>query len=127
MINEDNSQYWEYCRKHELRMQQCKNCGFIRFPASILCPSCHSMDAEWVKMSGKGKVYSYIVFRQAYDPSYKDDIPYIVAIVQLDEGPRMESNLIGIDPEKVKIDMPVELFFDDVTDDVSLPKFKPAI
>ena len=84
------------------------------------------MEAEWTKLSGKATVYSYIVFRLPYHESYKDDIPYAVAIIQLDEGPRMESNLIVPDLEKIRIDMPVEVFFDDVTDEVSLPKFKPA-
>ena len=124
-ISGENAPYWEYCRKHELRMQQCKQCGYIRFPVSILCPKCHSMEAEWTKLSGKGKVYSYIIFRQVYHESYKDDIPYVVAIIQLDEGPRMESNIIGCKTEDIKIDMQVEVYFDDVTDKISLPKFKP--
>ena len=126
IINEDNAPYWEYCRKHELRMQKCEGCGHIRFPVSILCPKCHSMDAVWTKLSGRGKVFSYIVFRVPYIDSYKDDIPYTVAIVQLEEGPRMESNLIVPDLEDIRIDMPVKVYFDDVTDEVSLPKFKPA-
>ena len=125
-INEDTAPYWEYCRKHELRMQKCQQCGYIRFPVSIVCPKCHSLEAEWTKLSGKGKVYSFIVYHQAYHPSYKDDIPYAVAIIQLDEGPRMESNIIGCKMEDIKIDMPVEVSFDDVTDEVTLPKFKPA-
>jgi len=126
LINEDNRPYWEYCKKHELRMQKCEGCGHIRFPVSILCPNCHSMDAVWTKLSGKGSVFSYIVFRIPYHESYKEDIPYTVAIIQLDEGPRMESNLIVQDPEDIRIDMQVTVFFDDVTNDVSLPKFKSA-
>jgi uncharacterized OB-fold protein len=125
-INEDTAPYWEYCRKHEIRMQKCQQCGYIRFPASIVCPKCHSLEAEWTKLSGKGRVYSFIIYHQAYHPSYKDDLPYAVAIIQLDEGPRMESNIIGCKMEDIKIDMPVEVVFDDVTDEVTLPKFKPA-
>ena len=125
LINEDNRPYWEYCKKHELRMQKCDGCGHIRFPVSILCPNCHSMDATWTKLNGKGKVFSYIVFRIPYHESYKEDIPYVVAIIQLDEGPRMESNLIVSDLEDICIDMLVEVFFDDVTHEISLPKFKP--
>jgi uncharacterized OB-fold protein len=107
-------------------MQKCQQCGYIRFPASIVCPKCHSLEAEWAKLSGKGRVYSFIIYHQAYHPSYKDDLPYAVAIIQLDEGPRMESNIIGCKMEDIKIDMPVEVVFDDVTDEVTLPKFKPA-
>jgi len=127
IINEDNTPYWEYAKKHELRMQKCTRCGHIRFPVSVVCPKCHSLEAEWARLSGKGKVYSYVIYHMAYHPSYKDDIPYAVAIIQLDEGPRMESNVTGCQMEDIKIDMPVEVYFDDVTDDISLPKFKPAV
>ncbi len=127
VINEDTAPFWEYCHKHELRMQKCRQCGYIRFPASIVCPRCHSLEAEWTRLSGKGRVYSFIVYHQAYHPSYKDELPYAVAIIQLDEGPRMESNVIGCEMEDIKIDMPVEVIFDDVTDEVTLPKFNPAL
>ena len=126
VINEDNAAYWEYAREHQLRMQKCANCGHIRFPVSIVCPRCHSLETEWTRLSGKGKVYSYIIYRQAYHPAYKDDIPYVVAIIQLDEGPRMESNLTDCRLDDIKIGMPVKLYFDDVTEEISLPKFRPA-
>ncbi len=126
IINQENGKYWEYCKNHELHMQKCAGCGYIRFPPSPLCPKCHSMDFEWVKLSGRGKVYSFIIYRTAFHPAFQDDIPYVVAIVQLDEGPRMESNILGCKVEDVRIDMPVEVFFDDVSDKVSVPKFRPA-
>jgi uncharacterized protein len=126
LINEETKPYWDYCRQHELRMQKCRGCGYIRFPISPLCPRCHSMESEWVKLSGKGKIYTFTVYRVAYHPAFKDDIPYILAVIHLDEGSRMESNIIGCKPEDVKIDMPVEVSFEDVTSEVSLPKFKPT-
>lgn len=126
VINEDNAPYWEYCRNHELRMQKCTDCGYVRFPVSIVCPKCNSMAAEWTQLSGKGNVYSYVVYHLAYHPSYNEDIPYTVAIIQLKEGPRMESNITDCKAEDIRIDMPVEVYFDDVTDDISLPKFRPA-
>ncbi len=124
IITDDNRPYWEYCKQHELRMQQCHDCGYIRFPPGILCPRCHSMDAAWVKLSGRGKIYSFVVYRVPYHPSYADGIPYVVAVIQLAEGPRMESNITGAKVEDVKVDMPVEVYFDDVTGEVSLPKFR---
>jgi uncharacterized OB-fold protein len=124
IITDDNRPYWEYIRKHELRMQKCTQCGFIRFPVSIVCPKCHAMDAEWVKLSGKGIIYSYVIYRIAYHPAYQNDIPYVVAIIQLEEGPRMESNITGCRMEDVKINLPVEVIFEDVTDTVTLPKFQ---
>lgn len=126
VINEDTAPYWKYCQKHELRMQKCLQCGYIRFPVSIICPKCYSMEAEWTRLSGKGKVYSFIIYRLAYHKSYENDIPYAVAIIHLDEGPRMESNITGCKVEDIKIDMPVELYFDDVTEEISLPKFRPC-
>jgi uncharacterized OB-fold protein len=126
VLNEETKPYWDYCRKHELRMQKCTFCGHIRFPISILCPKCHSMEAEWAKLSGKGTIYSFTVYRVAYHPAFKDDIPYVVAIVRLAEGPSMESNITGCRVEDVRIEMPVEVCFEDVTGEVSLPKFKPV-
>ena len=126
IITDDNRQYWQYCKKHELRMQKCHNCGYIRFPPSLVCPQCHSMDFEWEKLSGQGKIYSFVIYRMSYHPSYADDIPYTVAIIQLAEGPRMESNITDCKVEDIRIDMPVEVYFNDLTDEVSLPKFKPV-
>lgn len=125
IITGDNCEYWKYCKKHELRMQRCRDCGYIRFPPSIVCPKCHSMEAEWTRLTGRGKIYSFVVYRVPYHPSYANDIPYDVAFIQLDEGPRMESNVTGVKVEDIKVDMPVEVYFDDVTEEVSLPKFRP--
>ena len=126
VINEDNAPFWEYCHQHELRMQKCTRCGHIRFPPGVVCPKCHSLEAEWTRLSGRGKVYSFVIYRLAYHPSYLKDLPYSVGIIELVEGPRMESNITGCKMEDIRIDMPVEVFFDDVTVDISLPKFKPA-
>jgi len=84
------------------------------------------MDAEWTKLSGKGKVYTFTIYRRAYHPAYKDDIPYVLAVIELDEGPRMESNVTGCPIEEVKIDMPVEVYFDDVAPGFAVPKFRPS-
>jgi uncharacterized protein len=124
VIDEDNAPYWEYCKNHELRMQKCKQCGHIRFPPGIVCPKCHSMEYDWTKMSGKGKIFTWVVFQKAFHEAYKEEIPYAVAIIKLEEGPKMESNITGIGPHEIKMDMPVELYFDDVCPGWALPKFK---
>jgi uncharacterized OB-fold protein len=126
LINEETRPYWDYCKQHELRMQKCLACGYIRFPLSPICPKCHSMQAEWTELSGRGTIYSFTVYRVAFHPAFKDDIPYVLAIVQLDEGPCMESNIIGCPVEEVSIGMKVEVSFDDVTINVTLPKFRPS-
>ena len=118
--------FWDYCQKHELSMQKCNQCGFIRFPPSIICPKCRSLEGvEWIKLSGKGKVYSFVVFHHLYHPAFAHDIPYAVASIELEEGPRMMSNITGCKMEDIKIGMPVEVYFEDVTDGFALPKFKP--
>lgn len=125
VIDEETRSFWEYCKKHELRMQKCKRCGHIRYPISILCPRCSSLEAKWTPLSGKGTIYSFTIYRVAYHPAFKGDIPYVVAIIQLAEGPRMESNVIGCKVEDVRVEMPVKVSFEDVTDQVTLPKFMP--
>ncbi len=117
--------FWEYCRKHELRMQKCTQCGYIRYPVSVLCPKCHSMEAEWVRLSGRGKVFSFVVVRYVYNKAFANDVPYALASIELEEGPRMMSNIIGCKLEDIRVDMPVQVYFEDVTDEFALPMFKP--
>jgi uncharacterized protein len=126
VINEDNRRYYEYLHNHELRMQKCSDCGYIRYPPGIICPRCHSLESEWFKLSGRGRVYSYAVYRACFHPAFQNEIPYAVAIIQLDEGPRLESNVTGCKVEDIRMEMPVEVYFEDMNEMISLPKFKPA-
>ena len=126
-IDEENKPFWEYAKKHELRMQKCKECGKIYYPPSSLCPNCQNWEgSEWVKLSGKGQVYSFIVARRATNPAFAKEVPYVVAIIETEEGGRLISNVIGCKPDEVRVGLPVEVVFDDVTDEVTLPKFKPV-
>jgi uncharacterized OB-fold protein len=118
--------YWQGLKRHELKMQKCSDCGKLWYPPAPFCPDCWSRNCTWQQLSGRGKVNSWVVFHQAYFSSVKDDIPYNVAEVELEEGPRLLTNLVGIDNVDIAIDMPVEIVFDDVTDDVTLAKFRPA-
>jgi uncharacterized OB-fold protein len=116
--------YWEAVRRHELKLQKCGGCGaFIYYPRPR-CPHCLSENLEWRNVSGRGKLYSYTVVRRASSRAFADG-PYVLAIVELDEGPRMTTNLMA-EPEKIKIGMPVTVAFDDVTPEHTLVKFKPA-
>ena len=125
-IDEENKPFWDYCKQHELRMQKCTDCGSFRYPINSICPHCLSMEFEWKKLSGKGKVYSYSIIHQARHPAFAGDVPYTVAIIELEEGTRLTSNIVGCKPEDVRVDMPVEVVFDDITEEFSLPKFKPS-
>ncbi|MFC2045777.1 Zn-ribbon domain-containing OB-fold protein [Chloroflexota bacterium] len=124
--NADNKAFWDGCKQHQLRFQKCQNCGLVRWPPSLICPNCHSQDAEWLTASGKGKVYSFAVYHQAYHPAFENDLPYVTAIIQLTEGPCILSNIVGCNPEDIKCDMPVVVTWDDITAEFSLPKFKPV-
>ncbi len=84
------------------------------------------MSSEWAAVTGRGKVYSFVIFHRAYHPGFAGELPYAVACIELEEGPRLLSNIVGIAPEKVRCDMPVEVVFEEITPDISLPKFRPA-
>ena len=116
--------FWEAAKRHELMLQHCNSCrAFIYYPRD-LCPYCMSDQLEWERMSGRGKVYSYTVVRRASTRSFAD-APYVLAIVELDEGVRMTTDIVAA-PEAVKVGMPVAVYFDDVTPEHTLVKFKPA-
>ena len=118
--------FWEAAKRHELVMPRCKTCSDIFFYPREVCPNCLSDDLEWVPVSGKGRLYSYTVVHQPANRAFQPDAPHIFVMVQLDEGPRMVSNLVECPVEDAKVDMAVEAVFDDVTDEVTLVKFKPA-
>ncbi len=125
-ITDENRGFWDGAKRGRICMQKCKDCGHIRYPISHVCPQCLSYNFAWTDLSGRGVVHSYIVFHQLYNPAFKDDIPYNVAMVQLEEGPRMYSNIVGVDNDAVKVGDKVVAVFDAVTPEVSIPKFKPA-
>jgi len=122
----DSQLFWEGCKRHELILKECLSCGMHRFVSRLFCPRCQAEETRWVKGSGKGEVYTYTVMHQPYHPAFAPDLPYVVAIIELEEGVRLISNVIGCRPQEVDVGMKVEVVFDDVTDEVTLPKFKPV-
>lgn len=118
--------FWQAAKAGELRLQKCSDCGNIWYPPSFGCPQCLSNNYAWTRMSGKGKIWSWVVFYQRYFQSFSEDIPYNVIVVQLEEGPLMTSNIVDLKNEEIKCDMPVEIVFDPVTSEISLPKFRLA-
>lgn len=124
-ITDENREFWEGAKHGRLRMQKCGDCGHIRYPISHVCPKCLSYNFNWTDLSGRGEVFSYIVFHQLYNKAFEKDIPYNVALVQLEEGPRMYSNVVGVDNDAVKVGDKVEVTFDPVTPEVTIPRFKP--
>jgi uncharacterized OB-fold protein len=125
-IGPDTKAFWEGCREHVIRIQKCGDCGHLRWPPAFLCSNCLSRNTQWITATGRGTVYSYVVYHVAYDPSFKEDLPYVVALVKLEEGPHLLTNIVGCDPQALSCEVAVEVVWDDVTEAVSLPKFRPA-
>ncbi|HSP96483.1 MAG TPA: Zn-ribbon domain-containing OB-fold protein [Candidatus Dormibacteraeota bacterium] len=125
-ITPDMRPFYEAAQRHELRVQRCRGCGALRFPARAICSDCLSTDAEWVPVSGRGEIYSFNVMHQVYHPGFAAEVPYAVVLVKLEEGPKMISNVVGIDAHAVRIGMPVRVVFEPLSDEVTLPKFSPA-
>lgn len=118
--------FWANLREHKLTAQRCKACGrYFTFPPQGSCPHCLSSDYEWTQLSGKGKVYSFVNYHRAWHPSYEGKTPYNVSLVDLDEGPRLISNVIDCPPNQVKIGMNVEVVYED-NEEFTLPKFRPV-
>ena len=120
--------YWDGLKEEKLMLPKCDDCGKAFFYPRIACPHCHSRNVGWTQASGKGKLYSFEIAYRSLNPAFKIEPPYVLAMIELEEGPRMMSNLINIEatPEALKIDMPVEVVFEKQNDDVTIPLFQPA-
>lgn len=125
-LDDANAPFWEAAKAHELKLQKCAGCGTLRFPATRFCADCGSDESGWVTVSGRGTVSSWCRFHQVYFEGFAEDVPYTVIVVTLEEGPRLFSNLVEAPEDEIEIGQPVEVYFDDVTPDVTLVKFKPA-
>ena len=116
--------FWEATARGELAIQRCLGCRRYRHYPQAMCPHCHSMESEWSKVSGRGVIHSYTVAHQAFHPYWSDKVPYVVATVELEEGVRLVDDMIDLDPSAVRIGLPVEVYFDPVSDEITLPKFR---
>jgi uncharacterized OB-fold protein len=119
--------YWDGLKAHELRVQCCEDCFKAVFYPRVVCPYCGSRQLAWMTCSGKGTLHAFTIAHRGMPAAFKSGAPYVVAMVELEEGARMMTNLVGVEPslEAVRIGMPVEIVFDDVTDAVTLAKFRP--
>lgn len=119
------TEFYEGARQGRLIIQKCDQCGTLRFPATELCSSCLSTRSRWVPVSGRGEIYSFNIMHQVYHPGFAAEVPYAVVVVQLEEGCKFISNLLGVKPHDIKIGMPVEVTFEKLSEDVTIPKFRP--
>ena len=132
ICGEASTEICVYCTKDSCanhlceKCHRCSDCGRHVFYPRSLCPYCLSESLEWVEVSGRGKLYSFTVVRRAMHPAFQEDVPYVYAIVELEEGPRVTSNVINCPLEAVRVDMPLRAVYDSVTPEVTLLKFEPA-
>lgn len=119
--------YWDAARNHELVIPRSKTTGeYFFYPRALSPGEDMTEDIEWVKASGKAKVWTYAIHHMGPTKAYKGEPPYVVALVETDEGVKMMTDIVDVDPHDVQVGMEVEVVFDDVTDEVTLPKFKPV-
>jgi uncharacterized protein len=120
--------YWERARAHELWLMRCDACGTTYFYPRPICPHCFSRETRWVQSSGRGTLYAFSIVERPPTPAFQDRVPYITALIELEGGARLPTNLVDVapDPAVIRIGMAVEVLFEDVSEDISLPKFRPA-
>ncbi len=120
--------FWEGCRRHQLWIPYCNRCQDFFFYPRPFCPRCFDWSVDWRQVSGRGQIYAFAVHFRATNPLWADDVPYVTAIVQLEEGVRLFTHLVEVepDPQQIHSGMPVEVVFEDLSEEVSLPKFRPA-
>jgi uncharacterized OB-fold protein len=116
--------WWQACGREELLIQKCADCGHYQFYPRRLCTACGGSDPRWVQATGRGRIRSFTIVRHAVSPAYKPELPYVIALVELEEGPVMMSSLLDTDPESVRSGQAVEVVFEAWTDDITMPKFR---
>lgn len=122
-ISTDNAPFWDGCRRHELLLPFCAACGKAHLPPGPVCPFCFGDALDWRRASGRGIVTTFTVVHQPWFPAFKAEIPYNIAQVELAEGPRLVANIVQA--SGLHVGLPVEVVFDDVAPDLTLPRFKP--
>ena len=119
-----SKEFWEGINRHEFLIQKCIACGQNIFYPRTHCTKCMSTDLKWIKSSGRGKIYSFTIVRQALLPAFFSEVPYVLAVIELEEGPHLLTNIVSTDIDKVKIGANVVVVYDEIAPQVILPKFK---
>ncbi len=125
VADEASAPFFRGAKERKLMLLRCADCGRHRLPGRDRCPDCWSTEAAWVQASGRGKLYSFGIMHQQYHPAFASVIPYNFAIVELEEGPRLVTNIVGCADEDLRVDMPVEAVYDDVSEETTLVRFRP--
>lgn len=126
VIDADTKPFWDAAREGKLKIKHCDECGKAHFYPRALCPHCHSDRLDWIEVKGAGEIYTFTIARRGAGKAFEADAPYVVALIQLDEGPRMMSNVVTDDVEAVRIGQRVRVVFAEAGEGVVLPKFALA-
>ena len=124
IVTEDSAVFWDAAAHHRLVAQRCAGCGVLRHPPRPMCPHCHALDVDVAELSGRGTLYSYAVLHHAQHPEC--DYPVLAALVDLDEGVRLVSHLVDVDPADIEIGMRLEVSFVPTAGGGAVPVFRPA-
>lgn len=119
-------EFYEHCKNHELRFQRCTQCSTWRHVPRNMCAQCGSWEWEWSKSSGRGELLTWTIVTFPMQPSFAEEVPYAVTLVELEEGPRVVSRIVDVEPKDLRMGLPVEVVFEAVTPEVTLPRFKSA-
>ncbi len=121
---EQNGEFYQFCKQHELRFQRCSHCGTWRHMPRESCQTCGSFDWSWERSSGRGQVFSWTIIHRALHPGFAEELPYAVVIVEMEEGVRLVTHVLDIPMDELRVGLPVEVVFEDVTPEVTLHKFR---
>jgi len=124
--DDDTLPFWEACREGTFLLRHCAACGEFHYYPRPFCPKCWSADVEWVPASGRARLYTYSVVHANDLPPWPERVPYVAAVVDLEEGPRVMTNVEGCDFDEIEIGMPLVVAFKPIADDVTIPVFRPA-
>lgn len=117
-------EFYDFCKQRELRFQRCQRCGRWRHVPREMCAACGSSDWEWAKSSGRGRVFTWTVAARPMHPAFMENVPYAAVVVEMEEGVRIVTTLVDCPLEDIRMNMPVEVVFEDVTEEVTLPRFR---
>lgn len=123
-VNPETREFWDATAQGRLLLKRCRDCGSVIWYPRAFCPECASLDTQWFEASGRGRIYSYTVNHRG-EGAYQASASFVLAYVELDEGPRMMTNVIGADPADLAVGLPVEVVFHDTGGNAALPRFQP--
>jgi len=125
-VNETTKPYWDGARLGKLLLQRCNACRTVVHYPRAWCSKCWATDLEWIEATGRGHVITFTIVHQAPYESYAADVPYVLAVIRLEEGPQMMANVLGVDPSRMRVELPVHVVFEERGDGFRVPQFEPA-